>query len=400
MKRVGLITMHRVVNCGSQLQTYALSKIVESLGYHCDVIDYQYPSLYHYRQRASCCDWRSLKGLVKLILLHVGLLKVAQFISLKRSEWRMLPKMKLGWEGVRLTRKFDMQTIKHDPPTFDIYLVGSDQVWNPNYIIGDYTYLLDFAPDCKRRIAYSSSFGIKELPESERKSYARLLSRFDAIGTREPSGVKILDSLGVRAGVAVLDPTMLMSIPQWEEYSTKRRLYHKKYVFCYILSYVFKSTPWVIKYAKEVAEALDCEVVFYGGGEYDCIADAKAAGFVVLEAYITPQNLVRYYLDAEYIVANGFHGTAFSITLDKHYTIVTNPNYSDDDRVMSLLERTECVSRSVKCGAADYDVSREWLIGERPARESFERLKAKSMEFLSCALAGASYPGTFLGAYD
>ena len=99
-------------------------------------------------------------------------------------------------------------------------------------------------------------------------------------------------------------------------------------------------------------------------------------------------------------MANGFHGTAFSITLDKHYTIVTNPNYSDDDRVMSLLERTECVSRSVKCGAADYDVSREWLIGERPARESFERLKAKSMEFLSCALAGASYPGTFLGAYD
>lgn len=400
MKRVGLITMHRVVNCGSQLQTYALFKIVESLGYHCEVIDYHYPSVYHYSRRTSCSEVRSFKGLVKLLFAHVGLLKFVQFFTLWIKERRTRQKMEIGWNGVRLTQKYDLKTIRRSPPDFDIYLVGSDQVWNPNYIVGDYSYLLEFAPDDKLKIAYSSSFGIKQLPDSERVPYARCLSRFDAIGTREPSGVEILNALGINDGVAVLDPTMLLSKSEWELYATSRRLHRGKYIFCYILSYVFKTCPWIIRYTKDVARILDSDIVFYGGGEPDCIDAAKAAGFIVLDDYIVPQDMVRYYLDAEYIIANGFHGTAFAITLDKHYTIVTNPNITDDDRVVSLLKRTGCESRAVKCGEMNYNISKDWLVNDRPERGHFNRLKAKSIDFLSSSLSGTIYSCSFGAAND
>lgn len=395
MKTVGIITMHRVVNCGSQLQTYALSKVVQALGYECEVVDYQYPALYHYSRRMDQGNWHSMKGAIKLILSYVGVLKLFQYINLKKSEWRLMPKMRSGWCGLRLTRKFDIINIRQNPPSFDIYLVGSDQVWHPGCIVGDYTYLLDFVPDGKRKIAYSASFGVKKLPENEKESYARLLHRFNAIGVREPSGIKILDNIGVKGSVAVLDPSMLLSRRDWETYSTKNRLHSGRYLFCYILSYVFKSSPWVIKYAKDVAASLGCDVVFYGGGERDCIPDAEAAGFTVLKDYITPQDMVRYYLDAEYVIANGFHGTAFAITLGKYCSIVTNHNISDDDRVVSLLERTGYGSRAVKCNVTEYDVSKEWLMGASPVRDHFEKLKSKSIEFLKCALSGEKYTGTY-----
>ena len=395
MKTVGIITMHRVVNCGSQLQAYALAKIVDTFGYQCTIIDYLYPDLYHYSRRMGHGNLHSMKGAVKVLMSHIGLLKVLQYINLKKSEWRLMSKMRVGWEGLRLTRKFDVKSIKRMPPLFDVYLVGSDQVWHPGCIVGDYTYLLDFAPEGKRKIAYSASFGVKKLPESEKSPYGKLLAQFNAIGVREPSGVQILDSIGVKGGVAVLDPTMLLAQQEWELYSTKNRLHGARYVFCYILSYVFKSSPWIIRYAQDVAASLGCDVVFYGGGERDCIPDAEAGGVRVLKNYITPQDMVRYYLDAEYVIANGFHGTAFAITLDKHCTIVTNPNPSDDDRVVSLLERTGYGTRAVKCGATDYNVSTDWLMGRHPERDRFERLQAKSIEFLKCALSGEKYPRTF-----
>ena len=400
MKTVGLITMHRVVNCGSQLQTYALYSLVSSFGYEAYVIDYLYPDVFHYKKKSDIGSLHSAKGVLKRLFHCFGLLTVAQRINLGWFQLTSSRKIRCGWKGLRLTKRYGMKSIKINPPVFDIYLVGSDQVWNPNCIVGDYTYLLDWAPESQPKVAYSSSFGVNRLPECNWPIYRNLLKRFNAIGIREPSGVSILDSLGIRNGVAVLDPVMLLTREQWVSYATTKRLHKQKYIFCYILSYVFKSNPWIVKYAKDVASTLDCEVVFYGGGEPDCMADANAAGFRVLKDYIVPQDLVRYYLDAEYIIANGFHGTAFAITLNKSYSIVTNPYPSEDDRVVSLLERTGCESRAVKCGVTNYNTDKDWLVDMAPERSRFDRLRAKSMEFLSCALTGRTYPGTFGAACD
>lgn len=53
MKTVGIITMHRVLNCGSALQAYALQHKIEQLGYKSELIDYLYPNAYHKSFRKS-----------------------------------------------------------------------------------------------------------------------------------------------------------------------------------------------------------------------------------------------------------------------------------------------------------------------------------------------------------
>lgn len=40
MKRVEIITLHRITNFGSLLQTYATQEVVKRLGYDTEVIDY------------------------------------------------------------------------------------------------------------------------------------------------------------------------------------------------------------------------------------------------------------------------------------------------------------------------------------------------------------------------
>ena len=386
-KNVGLLTMHRVVNCGSQLQTYALQKTVENLGYACEVIDYKYPDIYHYHQKMGTGDFSTIKGVMKKLMYCLGLLRFAQALNIRLFNLRTGAKLRCGFKGVNLTRPYTINSIKRTPPKYDIFLSGSDQVWNPGCIVGDYTFLFDFVRDGSRKIAYSSSFGLKALPDEVKADYKRLLKEFGAIGVRETSGVEIVKDLTGQDAVAVLDPTMLLSVAQWEGYATQTRLNERRYIFCYVLSYVFKSTPWIMGYATRIAELLGCEVVFYGGGERDCLADARAAGFKVIDRYISPQEFIRYYLDAEYVIATGFHGTAFSITLGKNFSVVANPHPTNDDRVMSLVRRLGLEERSITCGE-DYSwLDTKWLKrGVPKAEKEFERQKRLSLDFLKGAL--------------
>lgn len=390
-RSVGLLTMHRVTNCGSQLQAYALQRVVNALGYDCKVIDYEYPSLFHYSRKMDKGNLKSVKGVIKKILNALGLLRLVQGVNIWRFNLQVRRQMREGFQGVKLTRAYNISSIKRHPPRFDIYLIGSDQVWNPDCIVGDYTFLLDFAPECVGRVAYSASFGVRELPREYNDEYAGLLRRFSAIGVRESSGAEIVRRLTGQDAVPVLDPTMLLTADDWKRYAAPWVDAKRKYVFCYVLSYVFKASPWIMGYARRVADMLGCEVVFYGGGESDCIEDARKAGFEVLEQYIAPQRLVRYYLDAEYVIATGFHGTALAITLGKALSIVVNPNPTLDDRVVSLANRMGLESRCVVCGADYEKLDLSWLRERCDIDEDCKlaAARADSLAFLRRALAEA-----------
>lgn len=139
-----------------------------------------------------------------------------KFLEFREANINLIPLKIRDYEGY----KDDMRA--------DIYLVGSDQVWNPcaepQSAMSNFSkkrleyYMLDFVDKSKlhaRKVSYAASFGIKELPDYIDKSksvkeYARkALSDFDAISVREEQGVRILESLGLQ-GVCVADPTMLL----------------------------------------------------------------------------------------------------------------------------------------------------------------------------------------------
>ena len=99
---------------------------------------------------------------------------------------------------------------------YDAVVVGSDQVWTPLSLPTKFFNLL-FVDDKVRKVAYASSFGVSSIPGFQQKATGAFLDRFHAIGVREQSGKKIVDSLSHQTATVVADPTMLLDHREWSE---------------------------------------------------------------------------------------------------------------------------------------------------------------------------------------
>ena len=162
-KKVGVITMHKVLNSGSALQAWALYVKIEALGYDCRIIDYQYPNSYHSLRKNlvknSICE--------KIKLLYSCLKYFLLYRSKKQKE-RFKSFWKENWKETRYYSTREM--IMNDPPMFDVYVTGSDQVWNPKYTQGDSIFMCGFIKD-KKKISYASSFAQNTIPDELKNHY-------------------------------------------------------------------------------------------------------------------------------------------------------------------------------------------------------------------------------------
>ena len=105
---------------------------------------------------------------------------------------------------------------KHDlengnVPKFDIYMTGSDQVWNCKYTRGDSNFLLKFAPENAPRLSYGASFASQRIPKKYEHIFEEELVKYDTILVRENSGVNRVSQLVRKKAEVVCDPTLLLT---------------------------------------------------------------------------------------------------------------------------------------------------------------------------------------------
>ena len=228
---------------------------------------------------------------------------------------------------------------REDIQSFDSYIVGSDQVWRYAYINDITTYFFDFLPDDKPRMSYAASFGISDFDYSKKSENQcrNLISKFDIVSVREFDGVKICkDKFGVNA-IKVIDPVFLLDKMEYSSLAQKgKKLSLKKYLFSYILDVNEEKRQFV----KDLSCQLGLEVVnllpekFYMRGSEN------------IEQCIYPPicDLLRGFMECEYVVTDSFHGTAFSIIFNKKFTVFSN-NYRGNSRLNSILSTFSLESR-------------------------------------------------------
>ena len=341
---VGILTTFRQTNFGSVLQAYSLQKAIDNLGYEAKVIDYKYPNEYH---RARCNRFKTpppltlskkIKILVKTLLEILGL--------------RPIPKMKL------LNRFIDNEmyctdyypthhSIHCNPPQFDIYVSGSDQIWNPNTMYGDMTYFYDFAPNGAKIISYSSSFSCDFVPEQYVEDYKKYLARYYAISVRESNGKRLAESLTGRNDIKhVLDPTLLLNKEQWLKLAAKSRKLKTppKYILCYMLAYTYNPEEKMKELLKFVQDKYQLPIITLSR-----INQWDGDTMIRIEK---KQSIGCYeFLDlvdkAEIIVTSSFHGTAFAINFGKPFLALHNGKSDSDDRVGSLISKVNLNSQLI-----------------------------------------------------
>ena len=335
---IAIITRHAVANYGSILQTLATQHVLNTWGYPNRVVDYvrtdEFSTRLDRTQLKLKPAWNAnpIKRAVYLALRVPASIMAGHAFA--KARHRLLTLTKPYHSAAQL---------KADPPTAEVLLTGSDQVWGPTGS-GEYdgSYFLDFGTPRQIRCAYAASFGRTQLPDGVREQAIRWLQAYKRITVREDAGVQMLAEWGVHAE-QVLDPTLLLTAQEWQAYCEPIRQ-HKPYV----LVYQIHNDARVNILAKAYAKHMGYPLVRITATLHQCLRGGR---MVYLP---TPGQWLSYLQNAACVVTDSFHGMAFSIQFGTPF-LGFMPDNGTNSRNRSLLALFGLQHRSVNGASIDFD---------------------------------------------
>lgn len=241
---------------------------------------------------------------------------------------------------------------------YDVFIVGSDQLWNPVNVGTDF-FTLNFVPDGKLKLSYATSFGVSHIPASLHRKYRHYLRRFDRLSTREKSGQTLIRDLAQRDAAVVCDPTLLQERDFWDTLKGEAPIVAGEYIFCYFIG----SRADVRAHAMKFREKTGLPIVVLPHIDEYVKSDV---GFGDRALYdVGPAEFVNLIAHATYVLTDSFHGTVFSLLYGKRFYTYnrfrSEGGGSMNSRISSLLEIAGAPERRV-----EVDRLVEELLGMEP----------------------------------
>lgn len=364
--RISIITILDNQNIGTYLQAYALANVLQERGAEVEYVDY--------RRKSESLFFSSLeilkrKGSSKI---HLFISAAYRFISVGIGRYKLRSFLK---KKVRYSRTVyhNFDQLKKRPPMADIYMTGSDQVWNSKYNNGlDASFFLGYAPEGKKRLAYAASIGMEDFPENEKGEVKQLLNRYDALSVREQKAKEIVSGIGIDRAEVVLDPTLLLDRFKWSQLSEESN-FVKTEPFVLVYSVEDSRNHIVEQCARKMADQIHGKVYQLSSGWFrDKIACDR------FFAFATPQLFIKLFREADYVVVSSFHGTAFSVNMNKQFVSVAPQRFSS--RMRSFLELMGLENRIITDENSDI-LSME-SIDYDSVNEKIEQMRIHSFAFI------------------
>lgn len=328
MKKAGIITIVDYVNYGNRLQNYAAQEFLKSMGCEVETI----VNIPRPKQAETGLGF-TLKRIKNALLLSP-----ATMISKIKEKMRERSQKKDYQEGMKLKEQsFKAFSAKHLQETafvvnpndiapdlanrYDFFSVGSDQIWNPDYRNGSAFDFVQFAPKHKR-IAFSPSFGISNIPEKFKEQYSVWINGMEHLSVREHAGAKIIKELTGRDATVLVDPTLLLTQEKWLSLATPAR---RKPKSKYLLTYFIGKGYWENKkWIDQLAQKNNLETVHLGN-----IIDKERFD-------ADPGEFIDYIRSAEILCTDSFHGIIFAIQMQRPFVV-----FERVGRGLPMSSRTE-----------------------------------------------------------
>lgn len=369
--KIGLVTFYHIHHYGALLQAAATERAVESLGAQCEIIDYfvnQDNSLF-----------RRPTGLGSTAAdVHTALHYKA--LSARYRRFEDFARQHLRISGHRFE---SLEELKAAELPYDVILAGSDQIWNPKIFPGGHFDPVFFGAFSQRRkIAYAPSFGVPHIPEGMEDELQGYLSQFSHLSVRERQGRRIIEALTGKAVPVVLDPTLLLTAEQWGAMTADPGL-SGGYILCYCISRPGALAPYIHQLAKETGLPVVqlCGIRQKVHPKALCVLDAGPSEFLGL------------FQNASYVCTNSFHGTVFSIQLQKPFFTAVAPSElaePESSRTFSLLSTLGLTERIIGKGdTAGLADKIDWA----EAARRLQAARQTSMDYLRAALMDGETPG-------
>jgi len=335
--KIKTITCHDVYNYGASLQAYALMKYLENKGHDVQIIDYK-PDYLCARYSFWYIDSKSRykKLCVRSKLIHL-LFALAKYPSRHKTIARKRPFDKFKDKYLKITdcRYESNAELKIDSPIADLFITGSDQVWNTAMQNGnDPAFYLDFVPKGSVRASYAASFGISKIEDGYELFVQQMLNKLHYISVRETTGLKILESLEIKGGTQVLDPVFLLTRQEWS--SIIKREFKEKY----LLVYDFLHDPLIEETAIRIAKEKGWKI--YSINDYLPLLYADKN---ISDA--GPVQFMELINSCQLFISNSFHGTVFSIIFEKEFYVFNIKTLNNNSRMIDFLSLMNLSNRHV-----------------------------------------------------
>lgn len=381
---LGLCICYYNFNFGSMLQAYATVKEIEKRGIDYRIISYKKRLTIGFTAknvfRIFNSAWRGEKKLiVQKKLSRMIVPEYAMNVRIRNAAFQAF--MEENFDK-KVFQCYGYDQLRRSAEKFDAFLVGSDQMWSPSGLATNF-YNLMFVPDEKKKISYASSFGVSEIPFYQKKRTAEFLNRIDYLSVRENVGVKIIRDLTGRDALVTVDPTMLLTAQEWDEFSGGDRLSEEKYIFAYFLG----NNPEFRRIVKELQRKTGLKIITLRHLDEYIPQDEQFGDEAPYN--LRPEGFVNLMKNAEYVCTDSFHGSVFSSLFHRQFVVF--PRYSEtaslsrNSRISSLLNNLGLEKRLYNPSKA-IDLQADEPICYELVEIKRRKLIEKSLQFLDEAI--------------
>ncbi len=338
--KVCILSMQKIDNMGSLLQSYALKTTIEKLGNTVEFIDIEkkdedYELLGNYKQEYH--EEREKGGLIGKIS------KIDQYT---------LNRLKIKRKSIEQCAVFDKFRAEHlnidkKSHQYDSCIIGSDEVFNC-LNSGDWGFtsqLFGNVAEANKVITYAASCGstkYEELPVKVAEKIRKTFENVTAFSVRDENTHKFVEMLTDKQISDNLDPVLIYNF----DYEVKQASLPKMPEhYCIVYSYYNRiHTAEEIDAIKEFCRAHLLTPVAIGAPQF-WIND-----YIVC----SPFQCLKIFKESDFVITDTFHGTIFASKYANKFAVLARA--SNKNKLLDLVK---------KIGMKDHLMSNIWEIEEK-----------------------------------
>ncbi|PMO31946.1 polysaccharide pyruvyl transferase family protein [Vibrio breoganii] len=316
--KIKTITCHDVYNHGASLQAYALMKFLQNNGHEVEIIDYKPDYLSHHYDLFHVSNDR-YKGLIKYAYLLAKL--PSRLLSRKRK--KSFDDFTKKYLKLTDTRYKSFEALCENTPEADLFICGSDQIWNTLHNNGkDKAFYLNFVKTEDKKISYAASLATDRIYDNMESFIEENLRTFDSIAVRERSGIQLLSKIGIENVTHVMDPAFLLDQEEWSKIGS-----------------ISFNEPYILVYDFENCERLREKALFLAKNLGAKIYTVNPISLKYADRSfpnVGPETFVSLIKGSEVVMSNSFHALVFALIFDKKF-LITKRGEDINSRMEDLM---------------------------------------------------------------
>ena len=285
-------------NYGGMLQAYSLYHFIECYAFHSQQLALKIGRRPSFLSRIKSLNIKKLYKKIYITLIQTVFSLKKQVLEMRSNKFYLFQE-----HAVDHSEPLAAQNVAHRVCENDIFIAGSDQIWNPAWT--EDAYFLNFVPDHNGKIAYAASIGTNSVSQAYLEHVTPLLNRFDFISVREESAKEILQPYVDKPIKVVLDPTLLLTRDEWDKIAVQPAI-PQPYIFVDLLGEKREHRRLIKRYA----QTLGLKIAFIPHVHFRFNpADCFFADYNLYD--VGPREFVGLIKNAEMVITDSFHGCVF-----------------------------------------------------------------------------------------